>query len=67
MCDGDGDRPATVEATGYGNIDGNVNGGQQHNNQPTMGAANADGCSGGDGDSDSSGSGEDNSGDSDGR
>jgi hypothetical protein len=45
----------TVEATGYGNIDGNVNGGQQHNNQPMTGAANTDGCSGGDGDSDGSG------------
>ena len=63
--DGEGDRDgdvdcatamatgtAMVEATGYGNIDGNVNGGQQHNNQPTTGAANADDCSGGDGDSD---------------
>ncbi len=55
---------AAVEATGYINIDGNVNNGQQHNNQPTTGAANADGCSGGDGDSNGSSSGEDNTGNS---
>jgi hypothetical protein len=38
LCDGDGDRD-TVETTGFGNIDGNVNGGQQNNNQGPAGAA----------------------------
>jgi hypothetical protein len=32
-----------------------ADGGQQRNNQPMTGAANAGGCSGGDGDSDGSG------------